>query len=105
MIPNNIIRPVFYFGYSFVFGGCALKFLHIAGKAGNFVIITGMICIAIFIIMALSEIYRFRNMTTPEKLMWTVGFLFFNMITGLLYFFSSRKRLSRNYKLSSPYSR
>ncbi|WP_425428104.1 PLDc N-terminal domain-containing protein [Arcticibacter pallidicorallinus] len=43
-----------------------------------------------------------KKYTPTEKIMWTTGFLFFNLITGIIYFFFARKRVIRNYKLRSP---
>lgn len=104
MTPDNLIKPFFYFGYSLVFAFAALKITHTSINFDKEIAIAGSIAVIIFMALALIEIYRSRNIMLTEKIMWTVGFLFFNLVTGIIYFFFARKRVLRNYKFRSPFS-
>lgn len=103
MPPDNLIKPFFYFGYSIVFAFAAIKITHTSIYYDKELAFVGFIAIATFIVMALIEIHRSKNITLAEKIMWTIGFLFFNLITGIIYFFFARERVIRNYKLRSPF--
>jgi len=103
MPPNNLVKAVFYFGYAILFAFAALKITHTSIQYDKEVAFEGFIAIAAFIVMALIEIYKSKNITLNEKIMWTIGFLFFNLITGIIYFFFARKRVIRIYKFRSPF--
>lgn len=101
-MAQNLIRPLFYFGYSILFAFAALKITHISVTFDKEIALAGFIAISAFILMALIEIYRSKNIPLAEKIMWTAGFLFLNMITGLIYFLLSRKRVIRS-RRENPY--
>lgn len=75
--------------------GALMKINHIDG--GNFLLGIGIITGLIYIVAALFEIFNSKRINTPEKLMWLVGFLFFNLLAGILYIFSARKRIVAAY--------
>lgn len=95
-MAQNSIRPLFYFSYAILFAFAALKVTHTSLGFDKEVAIAGFIAFAAFIIMALIEVYGSKNITLTEKIMWTTGFLFFNLITGLVYFLLGRKRVIRS---------
>ncbi|WP_432714454.1 PLDc N-terminal domain-containing protein [Pedobacter sp.] len=55
--------------------------------------------VAIFILTALYEIYQSDRINSNEKIMWTVGFIIFNILCGFLYFFYGQPRITRHYKI------
>lgn len=95
MPPTNLVRAVFYFGYSVLFALAALKILYAPISLDMEVFFLGSIATIAFIIMALIEIYKSRYISMNEKVMWTTGFLFFNFITGIVYFYMGRKRVRK----------
>jgi len=74
-----------------------LKFMHISG--GQMLINLTVILAILCIVIALYEIYTSDRLTVSEKVMWTFGFIMFNAITLLLYFFLARKRILREFKV------
>lgn len=53
----------------------------------------GMILMLFFIISAIYEVMNSSKIDGSEKFMWVIGFLFFGIITGLIYLQSARKRI------------
>ncbi len=53
----------------------------------------GMILMLFFIISAIYEVMNSSKIDGSEKFMWVIGFLFFGIITGLVYLLSARKRI------------
>lgn len=96
MRHDNLIKPLFYFGYSTVFVFAALKINHTSLNYDKELALVGFTVVAAFVIMALTEVYKSKNITLNEKIMWTIGFLCLNMITGPTYFFMGRKRITRS---------
>ncbi len=56
-------------------------------------LLTWMIPTIIFVAMAVMEIFRSEKIQLSEKVMWVVGFIFVNFVTGLLYLLIGRKRV------------
>jgi len=48
----------------------------------------------IFIITAIIEVQRSRHATRSEKTMWTLAFIFFSLLAGIIYFAFARKKLA-----------
>jgi|SRR6187402_1721097 len=91
----TILKYTFVLSLFLVVMGSMLKILHL--PAGNILLSIGLICTFIYIVTALFEIFNSRRVNTSEKLMWLVGFLFFNLLAGILYIFSARKRIVAAY--------
>ncbi|HET8829511.1 MAG TPA: hypothetical protein VFM79_09215, partial [Pelobium sp.] len=77
--------------------GTILKITHLPG--GHTFLVLTVILTFIYAICALLEIYSFDRITMVEKIMWTVSFILFSTIAGLLYFFIGRPRMKRQYKI------
>jgi len=71
--------------------GALMKINHIAFS--DVFLGIGLIALLIFVIYAIIEVNRSKKISGSEKFMWNVGFVFFGSITGLIYIFSSRKRI------------
>lgn len=56
-------------------------------------LIIGVIATLIFIIIAIYEVTTSTKISNTEKTMWTIAFLFFSSIAGLIYFLVGRKRI------------
>ncbi|RZJ33382.1 MAG: hypothetical protein EOO51_13940 [Flavobacterium sp.] len=64
--------------------GALFKLLHWPGAA--FIFPLAFLISIIYIIIGLTMIFR-SNKPLPEKFLWLIGFIFFGLITGLLYYF------------------
>jgi hypothetical protein len=47
-----------------------------------------------YAIIGIIEVKNSKKINNPEKIMWTIGFLFLSLITGLIYLFFGKKRIS-----------
>lgn len=100
---NTLFKALFFFSYAIILTFAALKITHTAVRFDKEVALAGSIMFAAFVVMSLLEIHGSKNIKMPEKVMWTLGFLFFNMITGIVYFFLARKRITRKPLLRSSF--
>ena len=65
----------------------ASKILHLSSNVG-FLWPIALISTIIYTILIAIEIFSSSRVTGSEKVMWTVGLIFFNTFAGLLYFVS-----------------
>ena len=91
----TILKYSFILSLLIVLTGSVLKIMH--WPAGTPLLMIGLVFTFIYIVTALFEIFNSRRINSSEKLMWLVGFLFFNLLTGILYIFSARKRIVAAY--------
>jgi ABC-type polysaccharide/polyol phosphate export permease len=59
---------------------------------GTLLLSISLIASLVFIILGLTDVFENENCRTPEKIMWTVGFIFLSWIAGLLYYPKFKKR-------------
>ena len=97
MNQTKIFVPVFLVTLLLGAIGVLLKIFHLPG-ATVLVPIT-IILTAVYVVAALYEIYGSKRVSLNEKLIWTVGFIFFGFIAGILYYFVGRPRIFREYKV------
>ena len=97
MTKDNIFKLAFVISFILITTGAFFKILHL--PEGEMILIAGMVVALIYIAIALYEIYGSKRITMSEKLMWTISFIVFSPITGLLYYFSGRPRILRSYKI------
>ena len=97
MDTSNLFTKAYLTSIVLIVFGTTLKFMHLPGTMLLF-FATG-IATAIYIVAALIEIYGASKLTTNEKIMWTICFLFGNFITGLVYLILGRPRILREFKI------
>lgn len=68
-----------------------LKILHVEGSQTLFII--AVLSTAIYILLGVFEVNYSTKIKSPEKIMWTIGFIFLGFITGIIYLFAARKRI------------
>jgi lipid-A-disaccharide synthase-like uncharacterized protein len=93
MNTNKIIPISFIISYLFTIVGALLKIMH--WPNANVFLIIGMLALAFFVGTCIYEIMSSERINKSEKIMWFFGFLFFWMITGLVYILLGRKRIIR----------
>lgn len=77
------------------FLGVYLKITHSAG-ADKF-LIAGIIASIVFLVTAIYEVRTSKRINYTEKNMWTLAFIFFSSIAGLIYILIGRRRIASNY--------
>jgi Phospholipase_D-nuclease N-terminal len=81
---------------SLVFGviGACLKIMHKSGA--DIFLMIGLVATLIFMVSAITEVFSSRRIAHSEKIMWTIGFIFFSGIAGLVYFLLGRRRIAES---------
>lgn len=60
---------------------------------GRLILSCGTISAFVFVLICLVEVIKSDNIRANEKLMWSVGFLFFGLFTGIIYLILGRDRV------------
>ena len=77
------------------FLGVYLKITHSA-DADKF-LIAGIIASIVFLVTAIYEVRTSKRINYTEKNLWTLAFIFFSSIAGLIYILIGRRRIASNY--------
>jgi len=56
----------------------------------------GIISTLLFIVSSIYEVRTSNKIPLSEKNMWTVAFLFFSSLAGIIYFLMARRRIATN---------
>lgn len=75
--------------------GAFMKILHLPGA--DQLLIIGMVSNGVFVVSALSEVWRSVRIDKNEKIMWTIAFVFMEFlgaIAGIVYLLMGRKRVA-----------
>ena len=75
--------------------GALMKILHLPGA--DQLLIIGMVSNGVFVVSALSEVWRSVRIDKNEKIMWTIAFVFMGFlgaIAGIVYLLMGRKRVA-----------
>lgn len=75
--------------------GAFMKILHLPGA--DQLLIIGMVSNGVFVVSALSEVWRSERIDKNEKIMWTIAFVFMGFlgaIAGIVYLLLGRKRVA-----------
>jgi hypothetical protein len=94
MKTGTILKASFFAGLIITIIGAYLKITHTAGA--DIWLLIGLTLSVVFIILAIYEIITSRKVNSLEKILWTIGLVFFNTITGLIYILAGRKRIVDN---------
>ncbi len=97
MTLSSLFRPAFLLSLLVMLIGTVLKMMDLPGI--QFFFIASLVLTVVWGISALYEIYGSDRITISEKIMWTIGFILLSTISGLLYFFVGRPRITRDYKI------
>lgn len=74
--------------------GAWLKIIH--STRAEIVLFIGIAATLVFVVTAMYELRTSPRIGNIEKTLWTLAFIFFSGITGLIYFFIRTKRIARN---------
>lgn len=99
MKRNSLFNVVFFISVLLIMLIILLRILHISMPFANVLVGLSIILTMIYVIIALVEIWSSTRPNLTEKMMWTVGFIAFNIITGILYLLVGRPRILREYKV------
>ena len=91
---GRIVTWSFFISLVLVLVGAFMKILHLPGAEQ--LLIVGMVPNGVFIVTALSEVWRSERIDKNEKIMWTIAFIFIGFlgtIAGIVYLLLGRKRI------------
>lgn len=91
---GTIVKTSFIVSFIIMLIGAYLKMIHSEGA--ETLLILGIIAALVFIVTAIYEVRSSNKIGNTEKTMWTLAFIFFSGIAGLIYFFIGRKRIATN---------
>lgn len=91
MRKEQLLIVLFIIGFFLSIIGAIMKIMHF--DESPFILMLGLFSTAAFIVIALSEILSSDHINSNEKFMWMIGFLFMNILAGILYFIYRRKRI------------
>ena len=91
MKVNNNFKAVFSISILIALIGTYFKIMHWGYSKP--ILIIGILLSLGYIILGIIEVNNSTKIEKSEKIMWTVGFIFFSFITALVYLFSGRKRI------------
>lgn len=82
-ISKSAYAQAFMISFSFTIIGVLLKINHI-GNA-TIILAIGLISTLIYIIIGIKEVNSSTKLESSDKVLWTIGFLFFNFFVGIFY--------------------
>jgi hypothetical protein len=91
---GRIVTWSFFISLVLVLVGAFMKILHLPGAEQ--LLIVGMVTNGVFVVSALSEVWRSERIDKNEKIMWTIAFIFIGFlgtIAGIVYLLLGRKRV------------
>ena len=88
---GTIVKWSFIISFIVTLIGAYLKITH--AENAETLLIIGVIVTMIFIVSAIYEVRTSERIDNTEKTLWTLAFIFFSGITGLIYFLIGRKRI------------
>jgi hypothetical protein len=91
---GTIVKASFIISFITTLIGAWLKLTHSQGA--ETLLIIGVIATLVFIVTAIYEVRTSAKINNTEKTMWTLAFIFFSGVAGLIYFFIGRRRIATN---------
>ena len=91
---GTIVTTSFIISFILTFIGAYLKITH-SEEADTWLSI-GILSSIVFILTAIYEVRTSKRIDHTEKTMWTLSFIFFSSIAGLIYILIGRKRIASN---------
>ncbi len=92
MQHGTIVKWSFIVSFVTAILGAYLKITH--SESAEFFLAAGLLATLIFIITAIYEVVNSKRIDHVEKTMWTISFIFFSTIAGLVYFLMGRRRVA-----------
>jgi predicted membrane channel-forming protein YqfA (hemolysin III family) len=89
---GTIVTWSFFISLFLVLVGAFMKILHLPGAEQ--LLIVAIVSNGVFVVTALSEMWRSERIDKNEKIMWTIAFIFIGgAIAGIVYLLLGRKRV------------
>ncbi len=86
---NNLYKKIFVLAFILVLFGSFLKIYHL--EFATLFLMLGLFSTLCYIILGIYQINSSIKLKNNEKVFWTIGFISFSFITGLLYYFKENQ--------------
>ena len=91
---RKIVSWSFFISLALSLVGALMKILHLPGAEQ--LLMVGVVSNGVFVVSALTEVWRSVRIDKNEKIMWTIAFIFMGFlgaIAGIVYLLLGRKRI------------
>lgn len=91
---GKIVSWSFFISLALSLVGALMKILHLPGAEQLLMI--GLVSNGVFVVSALTEVWRSVRIDKNEKIMWTIAFVFMGFlgaVAGIVYLLLGRKRV------------
>jgi predicted membrane channel-forming protein YqfA (hemolysin III family) len=91
---GKIVSWSFFISLALSLVGALMKILHLPGAEQ--LLMVGVVSNGVFVVSALTEVWRTVRIDKNEKIMWTIAFVFMGFlgaIAGIVYLLLGRKRI------------
>jgi predicted membrane channel-forming protein YqfA (hemolysin III family) len=92
---GKIVSWSFFISLALSLVGALMKILHLPGAEQ--LLMVGVVSNGVFVVSALTEVWRSVRIDKNEKIMWTIAFVFMGFlgaIAGIVYLLLGRKRVA-----------
>ena len=90
MKKTDLFKICFFLSLCVIFIGTILKLTHT--DFAQPILMLALLLSLGYIIIGIMEVQNSKNLDQSEKIMWTIGFIFFGTITGIVYLLVGRKK-------------
>jgi predicted membrane channel-forming protein YqfA (hemolysin III family) len=91
---GKIVSWSFFISLALSLVGAFMKILHLPGAEQ--LLMVGVVSNGVFVVSALTEVWRSVRIDKNEKIMWTIAFVFMGFlgaVAGIVYLLLGRKRV------------
>jgi predicted membrane channel-forming protein YqfA (hemolysin III family) len=91
---RKIVSWSFFISLALSLVGALMKILHLPGAEQ--LLMVGVVSNGVFVVSALTEVWRSVRIDKNEKIMWTIAFVFMGFlgaVAGIVYLLLGRKRV------------
>ncbi len=91
---GKIVSWSFFISLALSLVGALMKILHLPGAEQ--LLMVGVVSNGVFVVSALTEVWRSVRIDKNEKIMWTIAFVvmgFLGAVAGIVYLLLGRKRV------------
>jgi hypothetical protein len=92
---GKIVSWSFFISLALSLVGALMKILHLPGAEQ--LLMVGVVSNGVFVVSALTEVWRSVRIDKNEKIMWTIAFVFMGFlgaVAGIVYLLLGRKRVA-----------
>ena len=87
----NLFKIAFAVSLLFILIASIIKIYHLGQN--TLLLLIALVSTLVYVVLGIKEVNTSKKISGFEKILWTVGFIFFNVLAGFLYLILGRKRV------------